>query len=119
MPDTIFPRSSDRLDERFDPFFKAVPEDYYRSSHADEDMSFDTVVEVTEALIDRLAEEHPDAEAPAVGFYGLHFDGDAEVFAYAYGDDESSALGDLLAMLQEQTFGEDPAVALDRGMQRF
>jgi hypothetical protein len=108
MNDTIFKHSSGEVSDIYDDFFKWVPRDRYNASNKPDDSVFFALLKVDEDLIAlHRATVLPPNSTPAVGHYVLFFDGNADVYAHAYGDDFESALADYREESSEDLFGED------------
>ena len=95
-------RSSGVAPARYDGFFRDVPDEAFAATAGDvTDMGFVALVHVDE-------DPAAGADVPAVGWYVLRWDGDGNVFAHAYGEDEASARADV-----DDLYGDDPFDARD------
>jgi hypothetical protein len=97
------------VNERYDDFFKWIPEDCYRAQTDPGDASTTGLVEVDGDLIAAFkADMLPPGPHPAPGLYMIHWNSDGVLHAYAYGQDEDRALREVMPIIEASLEGEDP-----------
>jgi hypothetical protein len=104
---TAFP-SARLLSAEHDEFFKWIPEDHYNAATDPDDATLLALVKVDDTLLDAYRADTGTAAPPSYGWHALHWDDAGVVHVFAYGDDEKTAMDEVMPLITESLYGEDP-----------